>query len=49
VAGVLEAFAADFGYDLDEEGQPLEDDEPLKPTQPALTDEPAPEKEPQAA
>ena len=24
----IEAFAGDFGYDLDEEGQPLEDDEP---------------------
>jgi F-type H+-transporting ATPase subunit alpha len=26
----VEAFAADFGYDLDEEGQPLEDEAPLK-------------------
>jgi F-type H+-transporting ATPase subunit alpha len=26
----VEAFAADFGYDLDEEGQPLEDDRPLE-------------------
>jgi F-type H+/Na+-transporting ATPase subunit alpha len=34
VHDVLEAFAQDFGYDLDEEGQPLEDDEPLKARQP---------------
>jgi F-type H+-transporting ATPase subunit alpha len=27
----VEAFAADFGYDLDEEGQPLEQDSPLQP------------------
>ncbi len=27
----IEAFAGDFGYDLDEEGQPLEDDRPLGP------------------
>jgi F-type H+-transporting ATPase subunit alpha len=26
----VESFAADFGYDLDEEGQPLEDDRPLE-------------------
>ena len=26
----IEAFAGDFGYDLDEEGQPLEDDRPLE-------------------
>jgi F-type H+-transporting ATPase subunit alpha len=26
----IEAFASDFGYDLDEEGQPLEDDRPLE-------------------
>ena len=40
VRDAVEAFAGDFGYDLDEEGQPLEDDEP-PPTQPA-TAEPAP-------
>jgi F-type H+/Na+-transporting ATPase subunit alpha len=28
--GAIEAFAGDFGYDLDEEGQPLEDDRPLE-------------------
>ena len=28
---VVEAFADDFGYDLDEEGQPLSDDAPLEP------------------
>ena len=28
VHDAVEAFAEDFGYDLDEEGQPLEDDEP---------------------
>src|SRR6202161_2020671 len=26
----IESFASDFGYDLDEEGQPLEDDRPLE-------------------
>jgi F-type H+-transporting ATPase subunit alpha len=26
----VESFAGDFGYDLDEEGQPLEDDRPLQ-------------------
>ena len=28
VADTLDAFAADFGFELDEEGRPLEDDEP---------------------
>jgi F-type H+/Na+-transporting ATPase subunit alpha len=28
----VEGFARDFGYDLDEEGQPLEDDRPLEGT-----------------
>jgi F-type H+-transporting ATPase subunit alpha len=28
VHGAVSAFAQDFGYDLDEEGQPLEDEEP---------------------
>jgi F-type H+-transporting ATPase subunit alpha len=31
VRDTVEAFARDFGYDLDEEGQPLEDDEPRRP------------------
>jgi hypothetical protein len=26
---ILDTFAQDFGYDLDEEGQPLDDDAPL--------------------
>ncbi|HEV3094758.1 MAG TPA: F0F1 ATP synthase subunit alpha [Solirubrobacteraceae bacterium] len=30
VHDAVESFAADFGYDLDEEGQPLEEDAPLK-------------------
>ncbi|HST56364.1 MAG TPA: F0F1 ATP synthase subunit alpha [Solirubrobacteraceae bacterium] len=29
VKAAVEAFARDFGYDLDEEGQPLDDDSPL--------------------
>jgi F-type H+-transporting ATPase subunit alpha len=29
VHDAVQAFASDFGYDLDEEGQPLEDDQPL--------------------
>jgi F-type H+-transporting ATPase subunit alpha len=29
VRDAVEAFAKDFGYDLDEEGQPLDDDAPL--------------------
>jgi F-type H+/Na+-transporting ATPase subunit alpha len=31
VHDAVESFAADFGYDLDEEGQPLEEDSPLQP------------------
>jgi F-type H+/Na+-transporting ATPase subunit alpha len=31
VHDAVEAFAADFGFDLDEEGQPLEEDSPLQP------------------
>src|SRR5882762_8416466 len=34
VHDAVEAFSQDFGYDLDEEGLPLEDDEPLKARQP---------------
>ena len=29
VRETVDAFARDFGYDLDEEGQPLDDDAPL--------------------
>jgi F-type H+-transporting ATPase subunit alpha len=43
VRDTVEAFARDFGYDLDEEGQPLDDDAPLR------KDESAIEQEPQAA
>ena len=43
VHDAVESFARDFGYDLDEEGQPLEEGEPLR------RDESAREKEPQAA
>jgi F-type H+-transporting ATPase subunit alpha len=28
IRDAVDAFAQDFGYDLDEEGQPLEDDQP---------------------
>ena len=49
VADTLDAFAADFGYDLDEEGQPLDDEVPIQPRESRPLDEPAPEKEPQAA
>ncbi len=31
VKKVVDGFADDFGYDLDEEGQPLSDDAPLEP------------------
>ncbi len=33
VAEAVEAFAKDFGYDLDEEGQPIDDSAPLAVTQ----------------
>jgi F-type H+-transporting ATPase subunit alpha len=42
------AFAEDFGYDLDEEGQPLEDDAPLPPSRDAPSER-AGEPEAQAA
>jgi F-type H+-transporting ATPase subunit alpha len=42
------AFAEDFGYDLDEEGQPLEDDAPLTPPRDGSAER-APESEAQAA
>ena len=52
VAAVVEQFAKDFGFDLDEEGHPLEEDadEPLS-RQPAeaATEQPAEEKEEEAA
>jgi F-type H+-transporting ATPase subunit alpha len=32
VYGAVESFAKDFGYDLDEEGQPLDDDAPPPPS-----------------
>ena len=32
VREVLDAFGQDFGYDLDEEGQPLDDDAPVAPS-----------------
>jgi F-type H+-transporting ATPase subunit alpha len=31
VHAAVQAFAADFGFDLDEEGQPLQEDSPLQP------------------
>jgi F-type H+/Na+-transporting ATPase subunit alpha len=43
VRDTVEAFARDFGYDLDEEGQPLDEDAPLG------KDESPAEQEPQAA
>jgi F-type H+/Na+-transporting ATPase subunit alpha len=54
VHDVVEAFSQDFGYDLDEEGQPLEDDEPLKAREPRESGEQreqrdAREEEPQPA
>ncbi|MGH2833209.1 MAG: F0F1 ATP synthase subunit alpha, partial [Solirubrobacteraceae bacterium] len=35
VNDLVGAYASDFGYDLDEEGQPLEDDAPAKPKETA--------------
>jgi F-type H+-transporting ATPase subunit alpha len=55
VADTLDDFASDFGFDLDEEGQPIDEDAPLKPTESRPLDEPdatpeaKPEPEPQAA
>jgi F-type H+-transporting ATPase subunit alpha len=31
---ILDTFAKDFGYDLDEEGQPMDDDAPPSSTSP---------------
>jgi F-type H+-transporting ATPase subunit alpha len=39
VRATVEAFAEDFGYDLDEEGHPLDDDAPLAPSSSSDTDE----------
>jgi F-type H+-transporting ATPase subunit alpha len=44
----VKAYAEDFGYDLDEEGQPLEDDAPLPPAHDGSTER-SPEPEAQAA
>jgi F-type H+-transporting ATPase subunit alpha len=51
VRDTVEAFARDFGYDLDEEGQPLDDDAPLgkDDNAPSHQEQSAPDKEPQAA
>jgi F-type H+-transporting ATPase subunit alpha len=38
VKKVVDDFADDFGYDLDEEGQPLSDDAPLEPRRSAASD-----------
>jgi F-type H+-transporting ATPase subunit alpha len=48
VRETVDAFAQDFGYDLDEEGHPMDDDEP-RPQASAREDESAAEKEAQAA
>jgi F-type H+-transporting ATPase subunit alpha len=47
VSDAVEAFARDFGYDLDEEGLALEEDEPLKEEHPREGS--ARQEEPQAA
>ncbi len=51
VRDTVDAFAKDFGYDLDEEGQPLDEDAPLRQDASAGSGqaEPAEEKEAQAA
>jgi F-type H+-transporting ATPase subunit alpha len=41
VGDAVGAFAADFGYDLDEEGHPLEDDAPLRSDEGTRKEEPA--------
>jgi F-type H+-transporting ATPase subunit alpha len=51
VRAAVEGFAADFGHDLDEEGQAIDDEEPpplATPSRP-LEDAPAPEAEPAVA
>jgi F-type H+-transporting ATPase subunit alpha len=50
VKQALEAFSSDFGYDLDEEGQALDDDAPLKADEaPAAAASEQREEEPQPA
>jgi hypothetical protein len=48
VRETVEAFAKDFGYDLDEEGQPLDADAPLQRRSVSGQDE-ASEEQPAAA
>jgi F-type H+-transporting ATPase subunit alpha len=40
VRGTVDAYAQDFGYDLDEEGQPLDDDAPLRADESTHVEEP---------
>ncbi len=47
VNALVDAYAQDFGYDLDEEGQPLEDELPTAPAAGARSAETAAEKEPE--
>jgi F-type H+-transporting ATPase subunit alpha len=50
VKEAVTAFASDFGFDLDEEGQPLDDDAPLKADEaPAAASSEQREEEPQPA
>jgi len=52
VAAVVEQFANDFGFDLDEEGHPLQEDaDPLRPgaSTPPVDSQPTEEKEQEAA
>jgi F-type H+-transporting ATPase subunit alpha len=48
VRDAVEAFAQDFGYDLDEEGLAIDDEAPLKASEPHAQDE-SREEEPAAA
>src|ERR1700729_2950176 len=43
VRDTVASFAQDFGYDLDEEGQPLDEDAPLRKDESAAEQEPYPE------
>jgi len=49
VRETVDAFAQDFGFDLDEEGQPLDVDAPLAQRSAQAQDEHAEDKEAQAA
>jgi F-type H+-transporting ATPase subunit alpha len=51
VRKAVEAFAADFGYDLDEEGQPIDEETPLPPstTRELDAERPQEEKQPEGA